>query len=174
MKTFAIITAALLLTACAGTTNPMQHKPANSQKAHTQPNSQPNRPHGHAMPRTATLTSKYTFNDTINRLQAAIASKGMTIFAVIDHAAAAQGAGLNMQPATVIIYGTPKAGTPLMVKDPTFALQLPLKVLVTEVNNEVQVSYTPSDVVVQGSKITPNEVANTLAAAEKLIAATVQ
>ncbi|HGM2908686.1 TPA: DUF302 domain-containing protein, partial [Neisseria gonorrhoeae] len=81
---------------------------------------------------THTLTSKYSFDETVSRLETAIKSKGMDIFAVIDHQEAARRNGLTMQPAKVIVFGTPKAGTPLMVKDPAFALQLPLRVLVTE------------------------------------------
>ena len=70
------------------------------------------------------LVSPYDFNTTVSRLKSAIQSKGMTVFATIDHAKAAQDDGMTMQPATVIIYGSPKAGTPLMKKDPAFALAL--------------------------------------------------
>ncbi|MDO4450234.1 MAG: DUF302 domain-containing protein [Moraxella sp.] len=124
--------------------------------------------------KTTTLTSPYGFDDTVRLLKNTIESKGMTIFAVIDHKQAGQNVGLSMQPATVLVYGNPKAGTPLMQKDPTFALSLPLKVLVTEINGQVQVIYTPADELIKGSKIEPADVANTLANAEKLIQATVK
>ncbi|OPH38024.1 DUF302 domain-containing protein [Moraxella equi] len=117
----------------------------------------------------ATLISPYDFNTTIHRLKSTIESKGMTVFAVIDHAKSAQEVGMDMQPATVLIYGNPKAGTPLMQKDPAFALALPLKVLITETNGQVQVIYTPADELIKGSQIQPSDVANTLANAEKLI-----
>ena len=78
-----------------------------------------------------------------------------------------------MQPAIVLIFGNPKAGTPLMVKDPAFALQLPLKVLITETDGKVQVSYVPAQHLILGSKIAPADVENTLAKAEGLIRATV-
>lgn len=120
-----------------------------------------------------TVESKYTFSETLTRLQQAFQSKGMTIFATIDHTAAAKQAGLNMQPATVMVFGTPKAGTPLMVKDPTLALQLPLRVLVTEADGKVQVVYNDTRAIIHGSKIDYSEVENTLANAEKLIRATV-
>ena len=79
-----------------------------------------------------------------------------------------------MQPATVLIYGNPKAGTPLMQKEPAFALTLPLKVLITQTNGQVQVIYTPADELIKGTSIAPSEVANTLAGAEKLIQATIK
>lgn len=126
------------------------------------------------MTKTVTLNSPYPFHDTVHRLKSAIESKGMTIFAVIDHEQSAQNVGLSMQPATVLIYGNPKAGTPLMQKDPAFALSLPLKVLITETSGQVQVAYTPADELIKGSQIQPADVANTLTNAEKLIQATLQ
>ena len=78
-----------------------------------------------------------------------------------------------MQPAKVIIFGTPKAGTPLMIKDPELALQLPLRVLVTEVGGKVQVVFNDTRTVIQGTKIEYSDVENNLANAEKLIRATV-
>ncbi|HHA4063627.1 TPA: DUF302 domain-containing protein, partial [Neisseria gonorrhoeae] len=95
------------------------------------------------------------------------------IFAVIDHQEAARRNGLTMQPAKVIVFGTPKAGTPLMVKDPAFALQLPLRVLVTETDGKVRTAYTDTRALIVGSRISFDEVANTLANAEKLIQKTV-
>lgn len=78
------------------------------------------------------LSSTQSVDATVEQLSEAFTSKGMKIFAVIDHQEAAKDAGLEMQAAKVIIYGAPKAGTPYMIKDPHFALQLPLKVLVTQ------------------------------------------
>lgn len=125
------------------------------------------------MKKVTTVSSHYDFEKTVERLKAAIDSKGMTLFAEIDHNAAAKEAGLEMQPATVLIFGNPKAGTPLMKKDPLFALQLPLKVLVTEVDNQVVVSFTDTRELIRGSAIEYSYVENTLAGAEKLISNTV-
>ena len=124
-------------------------------------------------PRIHTVASKYPFDETVTRLQNAIQAKGMTVFAVIDHHAAARQNGLEMQPATVIVFGTPKAGTPLMVKDPAFALQLPLRVLVTETDGKVQVVYPSTRALIQNSHIDYADVENTLAKAETLIRNTV-
>ena len=121
---------------------------------------------------TVTLISPHSFDDTVHLLKTTIESKGMTIFAIIDHQQAGKQVGLSMQPATVLVYGNPKAGTPLMQKDPQFALSLPLKVLITETDGQVQVVYTPASELIKGSKIEPTDVANTLAGAEKLIKAT--
>lgn len=124
---------------------------------------------GHHMSRTHTVESRYAFDETVNRLQSAVKARGMNVFAVIDHQAAAQENGLTMQPAKVIVFGTPKAGTPLMVKDPAFALQLPLRVLVTETDGRVEVVFNDTQALIKGSKIEYAEVENTLANAEKLI-----
>lgn len=125
------------------------------------------------MPSVHSITSRYNFDDTVARLQASFLAKGMSIFGIINHQAAAQESGLSMQPATVIVFGTPQAGTPLMVKDPEFALQLPLKVLVTEQDGQVKVVFNDTRALIQGSKINFSDVENSLANAEKLIAKTV-
>ena len=77
-------------------------------------------------------TSPLSFEGTVERLVQAIASGGMTIFAQIDHAANARDIGLTMPRATVLIYGNPKGGTPIMLATPSAALDLPLRVLVRE------------------------------------------
>ncbi|HDL4362691.1 TPA: DUF302 domain-containing protein [Mannheimia haemolytica] len=118
--------------------------------------------------------SKFDFQTTVTTLTNTLKEKGMTIFAEIDHQAAAKQAGLEMQPATVLVYGTPKAGTPLMVKDPMLALQLPLKVLITEPNKgKVEVMLNRADQVVAHANTDYADVENNLAKAEKLIKATV-
>lgn len=85
------------------------------------------------------FASAYSFDETVSRLERGIKEKGMTIFTVIDHAQAAKQAGLTMPPTKVIIFGNPKAGTPLMVKHPTLALDLPLRVLVNQDKDGVNV-----------------------------------
>lgn len=158
LKTALFITTAAALTACAQTPHKSGHR----------------HHHGkHIMQPTHTVVSKYNFNDTVNRLEQTIKQKGMTLFTVIDHQAAARQNGLTMQPAKVIIFGAPKAGTPLMVKDPEFALRLPLRVLVTETEGKVKVVFNDTRALIKGSRIEFAEVENTLANAEKLIRKTV-
>ena len=83
-------------------------------------------------PDIAEHVSPLTFDATIERLVQAIADRGMTIFARIDHAVNARNAGMNMPPAMVLIYGDVKTGMPLMLATPLSALDLPLRVLVQE------------------------------------------
>jgi uncharacterized protein (DUF302 family) len=78
----------------------------------------------------ASVESPYSVDATLSRLKAMIATKKLTLFAHIDHAAGARQAGLQMREAHVLIFGHAKAGTPLMVERPLLALDLPLKVLV--------------------------------------------
>jgi uncharacterized protein (DUF302 family) len=73
-----------------------------------------------------------TFDATRLRLREALTSRGLTVFAEIDHAANAQAAGLQMPPTVVLIFGNATSGTPLMLKEPNIALELPLRVLVRE------------------------------------------
>ena len=77
-----------------------------------------------------TIPSVYGPQDTMNRLGAAVKAKGMTVFARIDHAAAASAVGLSLRPTEVLIFGNAKAGTPLMQSVQTVGLELPLKALV--------------------------------------------
>jgi uncharacterized protein (DUF302 family) len=77
-----------------------------------------------------TIPSSYGPQDTMNRLEAAVKAKGMTVFARIDHADGATGAGLSLRPTEVLIFGNAKAGTPLMQSVQTIGLDLPLKALV--------------------------------------------
>jgi len=76
--------------------------------------------------------SRYSVPETIDRLAAVLKSKGMTVFARIDHAAEARNVGLEMRPAQLLIFGNPKGGTPLMAAAPTAAIDLPLKALAWE------------------------------------------
>jgi uncharacterized protein (DUF302 family) len=77
-----------------------------------------------------TVPSPFPFATTLDRLRAALRSHGLTLFATIDHAAAAADVGLPLPPTVVLIFGNPGAGTPLMQTTPLLALDLPLKLLV--------------------------------------------
>jgi uncharacterized protein (DUF302 family) len=89
----------------------------------------------------AELQGNYGFAETIQRLEDQIAAQGLRVFARIDHAANARAVGLDLPPATVLIFGNARAGTPLMVKAPAVALDLPLRILVRQETNGVVVSY---------------------------------
>jgi uncharacterized protein (DUF302 family) len=79
-----------------------------------------------------TLPSAHGADETLRRLEALLAQKGLHVFARIDHAAAARQAGLPLRPTHVILFGDPRVGTLLMQSNQTIGLDLPLKVLVWE------------------------------------------
>ena len=116
------------------------------------------------------IESTYSFADTLVRLRSALEGKGLRIFAVIDHRAAAESVGLTMPPTIVLIYGNPKGGTPLMLSAPDFALELPLRVLVREgPEGKAYVTYNESTTL-DGKHNLPAGMAEKLALAEALIA----
>ncbi len=90
-----------------------------------------------------TYASRYGFAETLERLTAAIAAAGNRIFATIDQAQAAAEAGTHLRPTTLLLFGNPKGGTPLMQSFPLLALELPLKLLVWEHDGAVNVAYVP-------------------------------
>ena len=93
-----------------------------------------------------TKPSRYSVNDTIARFEAALRQRDMLVFTEIDHAAAAKKFGLAMRPRTVILFGAPKRGTPVMVKTPLLAIDLPPRALVWEDDQgKVWLSYNTAD-----------------------------
>lgn len=89
-----------------------------------------------------TKWSPYSVAETLARLNAVIAAKDMKVFAVINHSDTAHEAGLELPETSVIIFGKPEAGTPVMKAAPLMALELPLKVLIWEDEGRTRVSYT--------------------------------
>jgi len=123
---------------------------------------------------TMKLASPYSFDDTLSRLRTTLTGKGMSIFATIDHRAGAREAGLDMPPTTVVIFGSPKGGTPLMLAAPDVALDLPLRVLVREDDKgQVWLVYDPV-ATLEGRHGLPAGMSERLAPAQKLLAAVVQ
>ena len=76
--------------------------------------------------------SNHSVDDTVAKLKAILQSKGVILFAMVDHSGEAEKVGMKMPPTKLLIFGSPKAGTPLMLASPTIAIDLPLKVLVAE------------------------------------------
>ena len=85
--------------------------------------------------------SLLSFEETVAAIQKTLNSKGITIFATIDHQAAAKAVGETMQPATVLIVGNPKVGTALMQENLLLAIELPLKILVYQEGKTVNIRY---------------------------------
>ena len=115
------------------------------------------------------VQSPYTFTQTIERLQEILKSKGITVFATIDHQAAAKAVGEKLAPATVLIVGNPKIGTALMQENPRFAIELPLKILIYEENKTVNIRYEKIAVIAEKYHIKQN-----FATAEKIDAVMLQ
>jgi uncharacterized protein (DUF302 family) len=88
------------------------------------------------------LSSPYSVEQTLARLEALLEKQGLTLFCRIDHSGEALKSGLSMRPTQLVIFGSPKAGTPLMVASPTLAIDLPLKALIWQDEaGKVWVSY---------------------------------
>ncbi len=89
-------------------------------------------------------TSRYSFPETVSRISDAITQAGNTIFATIDQSAAASTVQMTLRPTSLIVFGNPKGGTPIMDAFPVFALELPLKILVWQDDGKVLVAYAPA------------------------------
>ena len=85
--------------------------------------------------------SPLAFEETVVALQKTLNSKGITVFATIEHHKAAEAVGESMSPATVLIVGNPKVGTALMQENPLLAIELPLKILIYEEGKTVNIRY---------------------------------
>jgi uncharacterized protein (DUF302 family) len=80
--------------------------------------------------------------ETVEKLEKALEAKGVKLFALIDHSGEAEKAGMQMRPTKLLIFGNPKAGTPLMVAVPSIAIDLPMKILISEdADGRVWISY---------------------------------
>jgi uncharacterized protein (DUF302 family) len=98
--------------------------------------------------------SRYSYSETVTRLSKAMVDAGNTVFGTIDQSRAATEVGLTLRPTTLIIFGNPKAGTPLMDAYPLVGLELPLKMLVWQEGATVNVAYTPMSEIAQRYGIT--------------------
>ena len=86
--------------------------------------------------------SNHSVDETVTRLKEILQAKGVTLFALVDHSGEAEKAGMKMPATKLLIFGSPKAGTPLMLASPSIAIDLPLKILVWEdANRKVWISY---------------------------------
>jgi uncharacterized protein (DUF302 family) len=93
-----------------------------------------------------TLQSRYAVQETIDRLEDLLKSKGIKIFARINQAAEARAAGLSMRPTELLMFGDPKTGTPLMNEYPSLAIDLPLKALAWEsAEGKVYLSFNSAE-----------------------------
>jgi uncharacterized protein (DUF302 family) len=92
------------------------------------------------------VPSNHSVDETVEKLKTILQAKGVTLFALVDHSGEAEKVGMTMPPTKLVIFGSPKAGTPLMLAAPSIAIDLPLKILVSEDNHgEVWISYNSSE-----------------------------
>ncbi len=100
----------------------------------------------HAQTMLTQADSPHGFAETVQRLERTIEARGLVMFAKIDHAEAAQKAGLTLRPTQLLIFGNPKSGTPLMQAIPTVAVDLPLKALVWQGDDgKVRIAVNAAD-----------------------------
>ncbi|HLK65114.1 MAG TPA: DUF302 domain-containing protein [Bryobacteraceae bacterium] len=91
------------------------------------------------------IASHHSVEQTVRRVEQILEVKGVRLFAIIDHSGEAERIGMEMRPCKLLIFGNPKAGTPLMLAAPSLALDLPLKILVWEKSDgSVWVTYNDS------------------------------
>ena len=95
--------------------------------------------------------SNHSVEQTVDRLKNLLQAKGVTLFALIDHSGEVEKIGMRMPPTKLLIFGNPKAGTPLMLASPSSAIDLPLKILIREDDQgKVWLSYnTPEYLLVR-------------------------
>ena len=105
--------------------------------------------------------SPHSVDETVAKLSAILQSTGVTLFTIIDHSGEAQKVGLQMPPTKLLIFGSPKAGTPLMLAAPSSAIDLPLKILVAQdAQGKVSVSYNSPEYVKQRHNLPPDLLQN--------------
>src|SRR3984893_3558046 len=117
------------------------------------------------------ISSQRSVEQTVERLEAVLHAKGVKLFAVVDHSGEAENAGMHLRPTKLLIFGNPKAGTPLMLASPSVAIDLPLKILVWEdTDGKVWISYN-SPAYLQAGHGLPQELVQSIAVVGALAAA---
>jgi uncharacterized protein (DUF302 family) len=117
--------------------------------------------------------SNHSVDATVEKLKGILQAKGVTLFALVDHSGEAEKVGLTMCPTKLLIFGSPKAGTPLMVASPSIAIDLPLKILIAEdTAGKVWVSYN-APVYLKDRHNLPDNLLQDIAVIEALAAAAV-
>ena len=116
------------------------------------------------------IPSNHSVNQTVEKLVAILEAKGVSLFALVDHSGEAEKVGMQMRPTKLLIFGSPSAGTPLMLAAPSLALDLPPKVLIREDDNgRVWVSYNSPDYLKERHGL-PQELLHNIAVVETLAA----
>jgi uncharacterized protein (DUF302 family) len=116
------------------------------------------------------IVSNHSVDEVVEKLKGILSAKGVTLFALVDHSGEAAKAGMTMPPTKLLIFGSPKAGTPLMLASPSIAIDLPLKILVWEDSDgKTWVSYNAPDYLRERHGV-PQELMQNIAVIEVLAA----
>src|SRR5271154_4182021 len=117
------------------------------------------------------IPSHHSVDETVDKLKTILQSKGVALFALVDHSGEAEKVGLKMPPTKLLIFGHPKGGTPLMLAAPSVAIDLPLKILVAENSQgKVTISYNSAEYLQERYDLPQNLLPN-IAVVEKLATA---
>jgi uncharacterized protein (DUF302 family) len=122
---------------------------------------------------TVTKLSPVSVADTVARIEEVLSAKAVKLFAVIDHSGEARNVGLELRDTKLVIFGSPKAGTPVMAAAPLAALDLPLKLLVWADGEQTKVSYTSPSELASRYEL-PDELAANLAAIDPISGAAIE
>jgi uncharacterized protein (DUF302 family) len=116
------------------------------------------------------IPSNHSVDGTVERLKGILQAKGITLFALIDHSGEAAKVGMKMPPTKLLIFGNPRAGTPVMLAAPSSAIDLPLKILVWEDGDgKVRITYTSPGYLQERHKL-PQDLVQNIAVIETLAA----
>jgi uncharacterized protein (DUF302 family) len=116
------------------------------------------------------LPSKHSVDQTVEKLKSILQAKEITLFALVDHSGEAEKVGLKMRPTKLLIFGSPKGGTPLMLATPSIAIDLPLKILIWEDGQgKVWVSYNSPAYLMERHGV-PQELLQNISGVETLAA----
>jgi uncharacterized protein (DUF302 family) len=117
------------------------------------------------------IPSHHSVDETVDKLKTILQSKGVTLFALVDHSGEAEKVGLKMPPTKLLIFGNPKGGTPLMLAAPSVAIDLPLKILVAEDSQgQVWISYNSAEYLKERHGL-PQDLLQNIAVVQTLAAA---
>ena len=112
--------------------------------------------------------SQLSVDETVEKLQQILHANGVKLFALVDHSGEAESVGMHLRPTKLLIFGNPKAGTPLMIAAPSIAIDLPLKILVSEdADGKVWISYNSPGFLQARHKL-PQELVQNIAVVEAL------
>jgi uncharacterized protein (DUF302 family) len=117
------------------------------------------------------IPSHHSVDETVDKLKTILQSKGVTLFALVDHSGEAEKVGLKMPPTKLLIFGNPKGGTPLMLAAPSVAIDLPLKILIAKDSQGlVWISYNSAEYLKERHGL-PQDLLQNIAVVQTLAAA---